>query len=119
MGPVRRRPHPARRAAVPRRSAGTPTGGRAGSATTTLRAALAAAAPAHLPDWPDKLTPHVLRHFCASQLYLNGMDLIAIQEALGHAWVATTMRYVHVHRDPRRGRLDRRPAARRRSGWKD
>jgi site-specific recombinase XerD len=41
----------------------------------------------------------VLRHYCASQLYLNGMDLIAIQEALGHAWVATTMRYVHVHRD--------------------
>ena len=40
----------------------------------------------------------MLRHFCASQLYLNGMDLIAIQETLGHAWVATTMRYVHVHR---------------------
>jgi site-specific recombinase XerD len=37
------------------------------------------------------------RHFCASQLYLGGMDLIAIQEALGHAWVATTMGYVHVH----------------------
>jgi hypothetical protein len=26
--------------------------------------------------------------FCASQLYLGGMDLLAIQEALGHAWVA-------------------------------
>jgi hypothetical protein len=26
-----------------------------------------------------------------SQLYLGGMDLLAIQAALGHAWVATTM----------------------------
>jgi len=65
----------------------------------TLRAALAEATRLHLPGWDGKLTPHVLRHYCASQLYLNGMDLIAIQEALGHAWVATTMRYVHVHRD--------------------
>jgi len=24
------------------------------------------------------------------------MDLLAIQAALGHAWVATTMNYVHV-----------------------
>nr|WP_211244427.1 tyrosine-type recombinase/integrase [Actinospica robiniae] len=45
-----------------------------------------------------RLTPHVLRHYCASQLYLNNMDLISIQELLGHSWVATTMRYVHVHR---------------------
>ena len=64
----------------------------------TLRAALAGAAREHLPEWAGRLTPHVLRHYCASQLYLNGMDLIAIQETLGHAWVATTMRYVHVHR---------------------
>ncbi len=61
-----------------------------------LRAALAGAARAHLPDWPDVVTPHVLRHFCASQLYLGGMDLIAVQATLGHAWVATTMNYVHV-----------------------
>jgi site-specific recombinase XerD len=62
----------------------------------TLRAALAAAAAAHLPDWPDRVTPHVLRHFCASQLYLGGMDLVAIQATLGHVWVSTTMNYIHV-----------------------
>jgi site-specific recombinase XerD len=62
----------------------------------TLRAALATAAKVHLPDWPEVVTPHVLRHFCASQLYLGGMDLLAIQAALGHAWAATTMGYVHV-----------------------
>ncbi|WP_240033275.1 tyrosine-type recombinase/integrase [Micromonospora globbae] len=59
---------------------------------------MAAAAASHLPTWADTLTPHVLRHFCASQLYLSGVDLISIQELLGHSWVATTMRYVHVHR---------------------
>lgn len=62
----------------------------------TLRSALAKAAGTYLPDWPDVVTPHVLRHFCASQLYLGGMDLIAIQATLGHAWIATTMQYVHV-----------------------
>ena len=64
----------------------------------TLRAGLAAAAATHLPGWAGRLTPHVLRHYCASQLYLSGVDLISIQELLGHAWIATTMRYVHVHR---------------------
>lgn len=61
-----------------------------------LRKGLAAAAAAHLPAWADTLTPHVLRHFCASQLYAGGLDLVAIQEVLGHAWIATTMRYVRV-----------------------
>jgi len=63
----------------------------------TLRSALTTAAAVHLPGWPERVTPHVLRHFCASQLYLGGMDLVAIQQALGHAWVATTMNYIHVH----------------------
>jgi integrase/recombinase XerD len=63
-----------------------------------LRVGLTAAAATHLPAWRDLLTPHVLRHFCASQLYLTGLDLISIQELLGHSWVATTMGYIHVHR---------------------
>ncbi|MGH3711679.1 MAG: tyrosine-type recombinase/integrase [Pseudonocardiaceae bacterium] len=62
----------------------------------TLRSALAAAAEKYLPDWREAVTPHVLRHFCASQLYLDGMDLLAIQATLGHAWIATTLSYVHV-----------------------
>jgi hypothetical protein len=42
----------------------------------------------------------VLRHFCASQLYLGGMDLLAIQQALGQSWVAATMACVHGHATP-------------------
>lgn len=64
----------------------------------TLRSALAVAAAKYLPNWTGRMSPHVLRHYCASQLYLNGVDLISIQEMYGHAWVATTMKYVHVHR---------------------
>jgi integrase/recombinase XerD len=63
-----------------------------------LRDALSDAATRHLPARLAKLTPHVLRHYCASQLYLHGMDLVAIQETLGHAWISSTMNYVHVHR---------------------
>jgi integrase len=62
-----------------------------------FRRALAEAVDRYLPVWSGKLTPHVLRHFCASQLYLSGMNLFAIQELLGHSWTATTARYIHVH----------------------
>ncbi|WP_030107343.1 tyrosine-type recombinase/integrase, partial [Actinoalloteichus caeruleus] len=50
-----------------------------------------------LPAWASRLTPHGLRHFCASSLYARGMDLKAIQEILGHEWLSTTTRYIHVH----------------------
>lgn len=63
-----------------------------------LRRGLGKATAAHLPTWVGKVTPHVMRHYCASQLYLSGLDLISIQELLGHSWILTTMRYVHVHR---------------------
>jgi site-specific recombinase XerD len=62
-----------------------------------FRRSLAEATAAHLPLWAGKLTPHVLRHYCASQLYRAGMTLFAIQELLGHSWTGTTARYVHVH----------------------
>lgn len=61
-----------------------------------LRAGLAHATKRFLPVWSGQLTPHVLRHFCASSLYERGVDLKAVQELLGHARVETTTRYVHV-----------------------
>jgi len=76
-----------------------PGGGIGPAEDDALRAALAAVVQRHLPAWAGRLTPHVLRRYCASQLYLTGMDLLAVQELLGHEWVATTMRYVHVQRD--------------------
>lgn len=65
-----------------------------------LRAGLAKATATWLPAWRDgRLTPHVLRHYCASSLYGRGVDLKAVQELLGHEWLSTTTRYVHVRSD--------------------
>lgn len=61
-----------------------------------LRAGLAGAVARWLPTWEGKLTPHGLRHFCASSLYARGVDLKAIQDLLGHEWLSTTTRYIHV-----------------------
>jgi len=62
-----------------------------------LRNGLAGAVDRWLPAWRGKLTPHALRHFCASSLYGRGVDLKAIQELLGHEWLSTTTGYIHVH----------------------
>jgi len=62
-----------------------------------LRTGLADAVGRWLPAWESRLTPHGLRHFCASSLYARGVDLKAIQELLGHSWLSTTTRYIHVH----------------------
>jgi site-specific recombinase XerD len=39
-------------------------------------------------------SPHGLRHACATHNYERGVDLVAIQQMLGHWHVGTTMRYV-------------------------
>jgi site-specific recombinase XerD len=62
-----------------------------------LRSGLKAAVKTWLPAWSGRLSPHVLRHFCASSLYARGLDLKAIQDLLGHEWLSTTTRYIHVH----------------------
>jgi len=41
-----------------------------------------------------RFSPHALRHACATWNYERGVDLVAIQQMLGHWHVGTTMRYV-------------------------
>lgn len=72
------------------------TGGCGRVGDDALRAGLSGAVARWLPSWSGRLGPHGLRHFCASSLYSQGMDLKAIQELLGHEWLSTTTGYVHV-----------------------
>lgn len=45
-------------------------------------------------DESERFSPHAMRRACATHNYERGVDLVAIQQMLGHWTVGSTMRYV-------------------------
>ena len=53
-----------------------------------------------------RVTPHVLRHTFATNLYARTKNLIAVQKALGHEYITTTQIYTHIHDEELRDALE-------------
>ena len=53
--------------------------------------------PKGVPMVIPRITPHMLRHTCATNMILSGMDAVTVKEQLGHTDIQTTLNiYTHV-----------------------
>ncbi len=55
----------------------------------------------------DVVSPHVLRHSCASHMLAHGADIRVVQEVLGHVSIATTQIYTRLSQDHLRSAYER------------
>ena len=55
----------------------------------------------------EVVSPHVLRHSCASHMLAHGADIRVVQELLGHVSIATTQIYTRLSQDHLRASYQR------------
>lgn len=58
------------------------------------------------PYGGDKITPHMLRHFWATNAYKKNMNLVEIANNLGHSSLQTTTIYTHPSEDEMRAKIE-------------
>jgi len=54
----------------------------------------------------ERITPHVLRHSFATEMYHNKVPLEAIRDMMGHCSIAETSLYIHVSDELKKNALE-------------
>jgi site-specific recombinase XerD len=55
----------------------------------------------------EGVTWHALRHRFATRLVDRGVDIVTVQQLLGHSTITVTMRYTHTNLDSKRAAVAR------------
>jgi hypothetical protein len=53
------------------------------------------------------VTWHTLRHTFASRLVDRGVDIVTVQQLLGHSTITVTIRYTHTDLDSKRSAVEK------------